>query len=231
MEKGSFVMFGHQHLYAIFTAIFFTIILSAVVKKYASSKTEAVVRITLALVIWIQESSVWIYRICNNMFIVHENLPLHLCGFSALLLPILLFTKNKKLYDVLYFWGIGGATQALLTPTLEFSFPHFLFIQFFTAHGLIVTAVIYATVVFNYQPDFRALLRTFLITISLLIPIGFINWILGSNYFFIARKPDSASLLDFMGPWPFYLIPLALVAFIIFFIIYIPFPIINRLRR
>ncbi|MFQ6614746.1 MAG: hypothetical protein ACE5D1_07880, partial [Fidelibacterota bacterium] len=57
-----------------------------------------------------------------------------------------------------------------------------------------------------------------------------INWLLGANYFFIAHKPETASIIDMMGPWPFYLLPLSLVALAIFFLSYLPFPVADRLR-
>lgn len=226
-----FVMFGSQHLTAVGLIILIAVLLPWTVNKYANPTTEFRIRMLLAAFMWIQESSIWIYRINNGIFTVQENLPLHLCGFSALLLPILLYTKRPFLYQLLYFWGIGGATQALLTPTLQATFPSYLFIQFFLGHGGIVVLIVYATVIFRYQPTWNGLVKTFFITASLMIPIGLINWLIDANYFFIAHKPNSASLLDIMGPWPFYLLPLIGVGFVIFVIVYLHFPIINLVKR
>ncbi len=36
-------------------------------------------------------------------------------------------------------------------------------------------------------------------------------------------------LLDFMGPWPFCLLPLAAVAFVVFVLVYLSFPVMDRL--
>ena len=49
--------------------------------------------------------------------------------------------------------------------------------------------------------------------------------ILGSNYLFIARKPETASLLDVLPPWPWYLPILELIAVIIVGLLYLPFAI------
>ncbi len=231
MPPQSFIMFGSQHLTAIGMVIAASIIFPWSVKRFANPTTEFRIRMLLAAFLWIQEASIWIYRLSNGIFTIQENLPLHLCGFSALLLPILLYTKRPLLYQFLYFWGIGGATQALLTPTLQATYPSYLFIQFFLGHGGIVVAIVYATVIFGYRPTWSGLLKTFYLTASLMIPIGLINWLIGSNYFFISHKPDSASLLDFMGPWPFYLLPLICVGFVIFCITYIPFPIVQLVKK
>ena len=42
-------------------------------------------------------------------------LPLHLCDVSLFLAPVVLLTGNRRLYELLYFWGLGGA----LHPPLD----------------------------------------------------------------------------------------------------------------
>jgi uncharacterized membrane protein YwaF len=39
------------------------------------------------------------------------------------------------------------------------------------------------------------------------------------------EKPPTASLIDVLGPWPWYLLALEGIAFVIFFILYLPFAI------
>ncbi|RMF06729.1 MAG: TIGR02206 family membrane protein [Candidatus Neomarinimicrobiota bacterium] len=172
-----------------------------------------------------------ISRMIDGSWSIQKDLPLHLCGFSSALIPVMLFNRNFTLYETLYFWGLGGATQSLLTPNLKDPFPSFYYWEFFITHSFIIIGVLYATFVFHYRPTLRGLWRTYGLTFLLLFPIGLVNWILGSNYFFIAHKPETASLLDIMGPWPLYLIPLSLVALVIFFLCYLPFPIAERVRR
>ena len=36
------------------------------------------------------------------------------------------------------------------------------------------------------------------------------NWLLGTNFGFLARKPKTATLLDHLGDWPIYLLWLQL---------------------
>ncbi len=42
---------------------------------------------------------------------------------------------------------------------------------------------------------------------------------------YICHKPETASIIDFMGPWPWYIIPLEFVGIISFLIYYTPFAI------
>ncbi len=156
-----------------------------------------------------------------------ENLSLQLFGVTIILLLIILLNKNEKLFEVAYFWGLGGASQAILTPDIgALGFPHFRFFQFFLSHCLIIAIVIYMTVVEGLRPRKGSLKRVFIITNLYAIFVGLINYILGTNYLFISRKPDTASLLNLFGPW--YIIGVEIIAFILFFIVYLPFIIVNH---
>jgi uncharacterized membrane protein YwaF len=48
---------------------------------------------------------------------------------------------------------------------------------------------------------------------------------------FIARKPEYATLIDALGPWPWYIIPLELIAGVAFVLVYLPYAARDRLRR
>ena len=52
-----------------------------------------------------------------------------------------------------------------------------------------------------------------------------INMVLGSNYLFIAHKPEFPSLIDLPAPWPWYIIQLEVIALTIVSLLYIPFSI------
>ncbi len=228
---NQFQLFGSEHINALLLVVIVSALGPWLIKRYFTDKMEYYFRIALIVMIWGQEIALNLWRIHYNVWDVKESLTLHLCGLAILVLPIMLATKNYFLYELTYFWGIGGATQALLTPNITDTFPHFRYFQFFLSHGLIVFTVIYATVIFRFRPSFRSVGKAFLVTLFLMLPIGIINAVLGSNYFFIAHKPETASILDIMGPWPWYLIPLIALGAVIFIIVYLPFPLIRRFSR
>lgn len=49
------------------------------------------------------------------------------------------------------------------------------------------------------------------------------NIVVDGNYMFLQRKPVNGSLLDYLGPYPWYIVTLELVSFLIFFILWILF--------
>jgi len=217
-----FVLFGKEHITALGIIILLTAFLPFLVRKYCSEKNEYYIRLLLGALIWGQEIALNVYRFIYNEWYFSNSLPFHLCGFAVLLLPVMLYKKKYNLYEILYFWGLAGATQALLTPNIDVGFPHFRFIQFFISHGLIVFTVVYATVVWNYLPTLRSLYKTSVLTLFLLIPIGLINKITHGNYFFIAYKPETASVLDYFGPWPWYILPMIGMGVVMFLVVYSP---------
>ena len=136
----------------------------------------------------------------------------------------MLINKNYTLFEINYFWGLGGAIQALLTPDIGmYGFPHYRFFQFFTSHGLILAAVLYMVFVHQYAPQHRSIWKVFGITLIYTVFIAIFNFIFKGNYLFICWKPENGSIMDVMGPWPWYIIPLAVVAIITFYIWYTPF--------
>ena len=52
--------------------------------------------------------------------------------------------------------------------------------------------------------------------------VGAINGLTGWNYGYLCRKPAAPSLLDLLGPWPWYLLALEGVALATFWLLALP---------
>jgi hypothetical integral membrane protein (TIGR02206 family) len=75
----------------------------------------------------------------------------------------------------------------------------------------------------RFRPTFKSIGITMVfLNVMLVILVG-VNYITGGNYMFLARKPDTASLLDVLGPYPWYLLSLEAVALVLFLLLYAPF--------
>jgi hypothetical integral membrane protein (TIGR02206 family) len=57
-----------------------------------------------------------------------------------------------------------------------------------------------------------------------------INIALGTNYMYLFEKPKEATLMDFLGPWPWYILGLEAVGTALFFIMYSPYLISDYLQ-
>lgn len=227
-----FTLFGPTHLGALLFIVVFNIWM---VLDFRRSKMPWVKKqfcYALAFLLIVQEVSLNVWYAATGQWGIGKSLPIHLCGAALILSAIMLVNKSYAIFEVTYFWGFAGATQALLTPDIgEYGFPHYRFFQFFISHGAIITANAYMTFVEGYRPTWKSVGKTIVITGLYTLVVGGFNLLVDGNYMFICGKPPTASLLDVMGPWPWYLIPLTGVAVAMFMLFYSPYAIKDWLAR
>lgn len=219
---GRFEFLGPAHLAALAMLVLLNLFLFRF--RGADENRRQTVRWTLALILWGNEIAwhYWNYAVGN--WIIQTMLPLHLCSLLVWTGALMLVTKNYSIYEFMYFAGIGGAIQALITPDLGiYGFPHFRFFQTFLSHGLIVTSAIYMTLVERFRPTWKSLLRVSIWLAAYAVIVFFINTAIGSNYLMINEKPGTASLLDLLPDWPIYILYMVGIAFVTFVLLYLPF--------
>lgn len=154
---------------------------------------------------------------------VLPSLPLHLCGLAIFTAAILLITHNYFLFELTYFWGLAGATIALLTPDLSVTWPHSDYIMFFSAHFLIIFAVVFMIVMYDYRPTFKSVIKTFLITQAYMLLMIPFNFIFNTNFLYLRHKPLGSSILDFFGPWPWYIVGMEVIGIALLFVLVFPY--------
>jgi len=217
-----FVLFGTVHIISLIVIALFMLGLTRF--KGASGQTLQKVRWTLAIVLWLNEIAWHIWNIAIGTWTIQTMLPLHLCSVFIWLSGFMLISRNYSIYEFVYFLGISGALQALLTPdTGIYSFPHFRYIQTMISHGLLVSVGVYMTVVEGYRPTWKSMARVFIIANIYMVIIYFVNSAIGSNYMMVNGKPALTSVLDLLPAWPWYLLWLEVIALANFLLLYLPF--------
>ncbi|SBV93112.1 conserved membrane hypothetical protein [uncultured Eubacteriales bacterium] len=215
-----FGLFKLPHLTAL--GIFALICLGIILwkEKLREPKADRMCRIIMFFVLASQQALYYIWSLKSGMSLVNI-LPLHICGFSVFLCLIALVNQDAKLFSIIYFFAFSGTLQAILTPSMDgYNFPHFRFFQFFAGHILIITVALYFKVVKGFKIKFLSLLQAFVVLNILAAAAFAANIMSGTNYMFLLHKPDSFSLLSVLAPWPYYLIELELLGFIVFLLIY-----------
>lgn len=220
---GAFELYGTDHLIAlgIITLACFSFMYF---RNTWGEKERKFFRYFVAAVLVINETSWHAWAAYWGLWTIQTMLPLHICSVFVWLSAYMLVVKNRDIYEMAYFLGLGGATQALLTPDAsQYGFPHYRAFQTFISHGLLVIVPIYMTLVEGYRPTLQSFKRVFVWTNIYMVIVFFLNLAIGSNYLFIGHKPEFPTLIDMLSPWPWYILELEAVGFAVFFIIYLPF--------
>lgn len=158
----------------------------------------------------------------RGIWSVRVYLPLHLSDAATVVGVLALWTARPALVELTYFWGLTGALQALLTPDLGQRFPDVLFFTYFVTHGGVVVAALLLVAGREITPRPGAVRRAFAATAAVAAAAAIASIATGGNYMFLRRKP-SDSLLDLMGPWPWYIAAAGLLALAMFAALAAPF--------
>ncbi len=151
------------------------------------------------------------------------SLPLQLCDFSIFASALLLVTGNRKVFEIVYFTGIGGGLIAVLSPELWLGFPHFRFYHFFAVHAALLWTGIYFIAVKNYIPSLKSLIRYFVFLNLFGAFVFCMNIVLDANYMFISKPTYNDTVLNHLGPYPWSLLSMEGLALLMGLILCLPF--------
>ncbi|SDC25262.1 conserved hypothetical integral membrane protein TIGR02206 [Paenibacillus sp. UNCCL117] len=224
----AFELFGFAHAGSWLILVVVLLVLALFRDAIRQEPWNNLVRYGLAAVLMACEAALQVWSVAEGVWDWRHSLPMQLCSITLILSALMLWRRSYRLFEFVYFAGIAGALQALATPDLDYGFPHVRFLLFMTAHTGIIAASVYMAIVEGYRPKFRT------IGIAMLWLNGFallafgVNILTGGNYMFLMRKPIGGSLLDVLGPWPWYLLAMEMAAALIFVLLYMPFALLSR---
>lgn len=150
-------------------------------------------------------------------------LPFHVCYFLNLMMPVLMWRKSYFLFELFYFMVMAGCIQALITPDVQTTFPHFMNVRYFFIHMCLAQSILYAIFVFEFKPTWRSLWKSLLWSNLYFVFVVGVNFLLDTNFMYLRRKPQTATLLDLFGDWPWYILGGELLALVLFTVVMLPF--------
>jgi hypothetical integral membrane protein (TIGR02206 family) len=219
-----FPMYSATHWAALGTIAFLIILLIVFRGKIQKSPgIKKIIRICAPLFVGLSLLFNYFWSVSSGMFDIQSGLPLHLCDITFVFVIFFFIFENNYLFEFMYFIGISGAIQALLTPALGYDFPHVMYIFFFSEHGIVTLTGLYGVLIGKYRPVPFSIVRSMIFLNGMGIFVFIVDLILGSDYMFLLRKPSTSSLFDLLGPWPIYLVVCELIALACFVLLYLPF--------
>jgi len=223
------------------------VVLPLAVRRANDARLNARVALALSLVLWVDEIVYQFYWFGVQAWSAPIHLLLQMCGISILLIPLMFYTPSDRarrfLFELMYFWGLGGALQGLFAPDIGFhGFPEMKYFGYFISHGTIILSVLFAAAAWRIELTWRSFLRVAVVTNIAVAAAYGINLLFGlippydiGNFFVIGYPPPQGSVVDLFatifGPSPRYLVGLELMGVVVFGLIYLPYPIARLIRR
>jgi hypothetical integral membrane protein (TIGR02206 family) len=225
MDGGGFEIFGTPHLVAIAVTLALPLTLAGAARR-AGGRAPMVIARLIAGVLLANEFTYWTVRISEIGLDgwVRNHMPLHVCGVAVLLTAWTLLCRSERTFEIVYFWGLVGAANAVITPGgIGVDFPQYRFFQYFIAHSGIVTGVLFATWGLGMRPTLRGMFRAFGVLSIFAAFVAAVNALLGSNFMWLSAAPPGTVSPFFALAWPWYLPVLAAVGITMFFAVLSPF--------
>ena len=219
--QANFHLFGSAHLFILGAVPALAAILAAVQRRLTPGTKW--LRIGLAAVLSLDTALYYGRLATHGQIAFPDHLPFELCDASLCLVIVALFTLNRAIFDLVYYTALAGASMALLTPNICEPFPSISTAQFFIAHGLTVTGALYLVWSKQARPLPGSVGRAMLAVNIFAAVVGTFDFIFKTDYMYLRAKPQNVSLLNYLGPWPWYLVVTEGVAFCVFLLLYLPF--------
>jgi hypothetical integral membrane protein (TIGR02206 family) len=157
-------------------------------------------------------------------------LPLELCDAAGVAVIVALLTRRQVAFELAYFWGLSGTFQALLTPPLEEGFPDPEYIRYFVLHSGVVVGVLFLALGLGMRPRRGAVWGVVAYTMLYAAAIGVVDALLGANYMWLREKPPD-SILDLLGPWPWYILGGVVLGTVLFLLLDLPYRLTATAKR
>ena len=225
-------LFGQLHLTILFLTLATPFVLGRLTRRERRPGLARSLALTIAVTLVLNRSMALAWGIhMGTLTRWQDALPMHLCDWASFAVIIALVWRGQLAYELAYLWGLAGTFQAVLTPDLAYTFPNPFFIGFFVDHCGIIVSALFLTWGLGMRPRPGAVWRVWGWTQVYVVCAGTVDFLGRANYGYLAHKPEHGSLLDFLGPWPWYIGVLEGLTLVFFTAFYAPFWLADRGRR
>ena len=167
------------------------------------------------------------YTIYHYMHIVggtwslDKRLPFHLCGFSSVITCFILFIDKKQIwFEFLFYAGVLGGLNALLTPLIDnYTGTSFFYVEYFYSHTSIIILPLYMYYYMDMKLSKFSWLKSFIALNIILVFLMPLDFLIDANYMYL-KEPPAVNHPLVSGDWPYYLVNLEFVVLILLYFTY-----------
>jgi len=214
-----------EHLIPVSLAIVFAVFFIRHAKHKLSEKHQNKALFIFSLLVSLIVLSFHLYYIILGTYNFNTDLPLFLCSLMALFMPVFAYYRKYWMFEILLFWIIAGTFHGIITPDIAVGYPSFDYFRFWTVHLGLQIIIFYAVFVFNMRPKLISVFKSIIASQIYMAIMMTLNYFLNANYSYLNYKPTSASVLDYLGEWPWYLLQVQLILIPYCLLIYAAFKI------
>ena len=217
MTPYTFDLFGNDHILSIILIIIFYVLFLCFNEKIGIKNKSKIFPIVLSFIILSLDISEDIIRYITGYYSIEKDLPLQLCAIGIYVAVVALLKKNQIAFELIFYWGLVGASQAILTPDSDLFELKIFFMYSQAYHSALIFSVLWLVIKCNMRMQIEYIPRVVLITNLVVVVISVINYLLDSNYMFLRVKPNSVSPF-LIGDWPVYIIMVQFFSIVIVFL-------------
>jgi len=206
VDADRFEAYGASHLVALVVLVVGVVALVAIGRRHRGTALAGRIGLGLAVALVVITVPLQVLYFTPGYWDLARTLPLQLCDLASAVAVYALWTRRRWAGALTYYWGLTLTIQAIITPDLAADFPDPVFLLYWAMHLMVVWAAVHVVWGLGLAPGWREYRVALAVTVAWAGAVFAFNVVAGTNYGYLNAKPRAASLLDLLGPWPWYLL-------------------------
>lgn len=185
-------------------------------------KHEKAFRYTLGSFGIVWEIALHYWQFVHGIWTWADSAPIGLCSISLALGIYVIFTRSFPVFEIGYFWAIGGVVS-ILFPDIPYGPDRFRFYQYVLGHLNFFAMFMYMLFVHRYYPNSQSFKKSLLYLVFIVFIIVLpLNWLTDANFLFLIRA-DGTPFEIFEGHgYLLYLTGVIILSIIVMYVWYLP---------
>ena len=205
MRPYTFQVFSIEHIISIIIIILVFIAFLRFNKVLGINDNSRTFLFVMAFIMISLDLSEDLVRVFTGFYSIRKDLPLQLCSIGVYLAAFTLVSRKKIFFDLIFYWGFVGATNAILTPDGNLFELRIFFFYSQAYHAALIFAVLWLMIKYDMRMRYGSILKVVISTNIIVGLLSILNYALDSNYMFLRQIPNSVSPF-LMGEWPVYIL-------------------------
>ena len=229
-DVSEFSTFSWNHIIPLLSIVVGVYLIYQFRHQLKQFKYETHIRYGIATFAILLEVSFQVWQLAHGTWDFAESLPLHLCRLTSYLGIFIMFTKNKKVFEIAYFWSLAGVVS-ILFPDILHGPDRYRYWHFMASHILFFYMYMYLLLVVELPLTFRSFQKSFVslfvLAVFIIIPI---NNIFDMNYMYLLEPGDTPFAIFYGSSYVLYLVGCIGLVMVVITLWYLPIHFYNKYR-